>query len=79
MSTMTHVLETQNLARKYQYLFQGGAFHWGRRVTEGFCYIYNVSFPRLSGGCLFSYSLYSFYIYNIKSNGMPQKVAGSHK
>ena len=79
MFTVTHVLETQNPAREYQYPFQDGAYHWGRRVTEGFCSIYNVSFPRLSGGCLFSYSLYFLYIYNIKSNEMPQKVAGSHK
>ena len=79
------VLGAQNLAREYQYLFQDGAYCWERKVGGEYhlgesprasVIFVNVSFPRLGGGCLFSYSLYFFVcIYNIKSNETPQKIA----
>lgn len=53
----------------------GGEYHLGESQRASVIFI-NVSFPRLGGGCLFSYSLYLFVcIYNIKSNEMPQKIA----
>ena len=79
------VPEAQNLAWQYQYLFQDGAYCWERKVGGEYhlgesqrasVIFINVSFPRLGGGCLFSYSLYFFVgIYNIKSNEVPQKIA----
>ena len=53
----------------------GGEYHLGESQRASVIFI-NVSFPRLGGGCLFSYSQYFFVcIYNIKSNEMPQKIA----
>lgn len=53
----------------------GGEYHLGESQRASVIFI-NVSFPRLGGGCLFSYSLYFFVgIYNIKSNEVPQKIA----
>ena len=53
----------------------GGEYHLGESPRASVIFV-NVSFPRLGGGCLFSYSLYFFVcIYNIKSNETPQKIA----